>query len=668
MKYINTYINFGLLLVMAVTSISVVSISTATADPDQVAGWPKVFTGISTSYQWLVPTVADIGGDGNKELIMGLQNGTLYAFRKDGTNYPGFPFIARAGDHFIREVNVADLNNDGKKEIVATALTYGGYKIYIVRSDGTAYPGWSQPVLNGSPISDDTTPTIADLNGDGTKEIVAVEVIRSVTSTTVRLHAFRLNGSELSGFPVSYTLPAMGTQSGQLPPANYGALSIADLNGDGKPEIAWGFSNRLYVFDNAGNILPGFPFIAPNYPNGGPVIFESAPASGDVYGNGKLELFAVGNSGIACLLYGWNMDGSVLPGFPAGGSGSPAYFELDYTSGNSRMNTPSLADVNHDGKDEIAIGTDHAMILDSTGTPLQVTNSFYTYGKIPMYTGQLVFSDVDGDGSLEFAGGAIDTLVVYKYAPQSDGTTYTAYWQRSLPDAYILTPPVIADLDGSGKMDIAVVNIPYSNSGTTTTLTVSLYEIPTSNTPKFEWPMFSHDPARSGNLDLITTLPTPTATPTATPTPTPTATPTPTPTATPTPTPTPTATPTPTPTATPTPTPTATPTPTPTPTPVLQNAIYGMVFYDSDKDGIKDPGESGLGGWTISLSGFAGGKFVRNTATTDSYGNYEFTNLQAGTYMLMEGFKSGWTATTPSFYSISLMQGGSVEINFGDKK
>lgn len=68
-------------------------------------------------------------------------------------------------------------------------------------------------------------------------------------------------------------------------------------------------------------------------------------------------------------------------------------------------------------------------------------------------------------------------------------------------------------------------------------------------------------------VDVISTLPTPTPTPTNTPTPTPTNTPTPTPTNTPTPTPTDVPTPTPTPTDVPTPTPTDIPTPTPTNTP-----------------------------------------------------------------------------------------------------
>src|SRR5262249_34191249 len=56
-------------------------------------------------------------------------------------------------------------------------------------------------------------------------------------------------------------------------------------------------------------------------------------------------------------------------------------------------------------------------------------------------------------------------------------------------------------------------------------------------------------------------------------------------------------------------------------------SIAGEKFYDSNQNGSPDPGEVGIGGWTIYLStspDFPTG--VIASVTTDSTGNFVFTN------------------------------------------
>ncbi len=56
-----------------------------------------------------------------------------------------------------------------------------------------------------------------------------------------------------------------------------------------------------------------------------------------------------------------------------------------------------------------------------------------------------------------------------------------------------------------------------------------------------------------------------------------------------------------------------------------------MKFYDGDSDGVKDPGEGGLSGWTIHLDGYATGNFpLHLTAITGSDGKYVFSNIPWG--------------------------------------
>lgn len=60
-------------------------------------------------------------------------------------------------------------------------------------------------------------------------------------------------------------------------------------------------------------------------------------------------------------------------------------------------------------------------------------------------------------------------------------------------------------------------------------------------------------------------------------------------------------------------------------------------------NGDRDAGEPGLSGWTINLTGPVSG-----STTTDSNGNYEFGNLEAGSYTICEVQQTNWTQTEPA--------------------
>ncbi len=94
------------------------------------------------------------------------------------------------------------------------------------------------------------------------------------------------------------------------------------------------------------------------------------------------------------------------------------------------------------------------------------------------------------------------------------------------------------------------------------------------------------------------------------------------------------------------------------------SSIAGMKWYDINQDGVKDPGEVGLEGWTINLSGDA-----TDSKLTDSEGKYEFAELFDGNYVVTEDLKPGWVNTYPvgGSYSITLAPGESVtDIDFGN--
>jgi len=66
-------------------------------------------------------------------------------------------------------------------------------------------------------------------------------------------------------------------------------------------------------------------------------------------------------------------------------------------------------------------------------------------------------------------------------------------------------------------------------------------------------------------------------------------------------------------------------------------SIDGQVYVDAS------PSYPGLAGWCVQVTGP-----VTATAVTDSYGNYWFPGLPAGTYTVCETVQAGWHETFPT--------------------
>lgn len=101
---------------------------------------------------------------------------------------------------------------------------------------------------------------------------------------------------------------------------------------------------------------------------------------------------------------------------------------------------------------------------------------------------------------------------------------------------------------------------------------------------------------------------------------------------------------------------------------VIQPAeIHGMKWHDFNSDGKKDPNEPGLKDWKINLTGDA-----TLSTTTDSLGNYRFTQLAPGNYSVSELLQTEWQQSfppQPGTHQIVLSPGQSVgNLDFGNWK
>jgi hypothetical protein len=75
----------------------------------------------------------------------------------------------------------------------------------------------------------------------------------------------------------------------------------------------------------------------------------------------------------------------------------------------------------------------------------------------------------------------------------------------------------------------------------------------------------------------------------------------------------------------------------------LPSSLSGFVYDDADNNGLRDPGEAGLAGVTVTLTGTdSTSHAVSLTQRTDATGAYSFANLNAGTYALRASTPAGY--------------------------
>jgi len=109
---------------------------------------------------WNPPTIADIDGDGVGEIFVSSSH-TTYAFRGNGTLLWSYP----AG-YYLSSVAVGDLGNDGTKEVVFVGWSSStGWRVFALRAINGSFV-WSYPVSDRGDVA------LADLDNDGQLEVV----------------------------------------------------------------------------------------------------------------------------------------------------------------------------------------------------------------------------------------------------------------------------------------------------------------------------------------------------------------------------------------------------------------------------------------------------------------------------------------------------------------
>jgi hypothetical protein len=279
--------------------------------------------------------VADLEGDDHLEIVAGRAGGgatrQINVFTAEGQIRSGWP-ARRDGEPgygwgmYNENVAVDDVTGDGLKDVIGptdthyiTALDRDGNQLPANAAYNNSNPRgpkvWSQVGVHVDHAVDlrgyancgaehrpnfaDSAPIIADLDGDGTREIVVVgNVYDCAANPYASLYRmpFILRGdrSRWSGSGFDWTtLPVPGPGSGPLS-EDYDVIEsslanavAADLDGDGFKEILFpSYDGKLHAYWLDKTEHGSWPYAVP----GTGIRFAAEPAVADLDGDGKAEV------------------------------------------------------------------------------------------------------------------------------------------------------------------------------------------------------------------------------------------------------------------------------------------------------------------------------------------------------------------------------------------
>jgi hypothetical protein len=343
---------------------------------------------------------------------VGISNALL--FLVTGSASVGFTNAATALEGAVFAPVVADLNGDGKLDVVFASAPYEGPVILLGNGDGTFQAPQSYPATE-----DNNSVALADFNGDGKLDLV-------VTNSQNGILWLLLGNGD--GTFQSATSDFIGD-------APFFATA-GDFNSDGKMDLAVLESDTQMVWILLGN--GDGTFQSPvQYPAGGALQFA---IPGDFNGDGILDLAVLNDGGS-----GGTNSVSILLGADKGTFQAPQ----PTPTGVSPVYEVA-ADFNGDGKLDLAVanqtdGSISVLLGNGNGT---FNRTDYSVGGGDVFVNGVVTGDVNGDGKLDLLASTANGLLLL--LGNGDGT-----FQTAIPFSEPNNPfeAVLGDFNNDGRLD-----------------------------------------------------------------------------------------------------------------------------------------------------------------------------------------------------------------------
>lgn len=346
---------------------------------------------------------------------------------------------------------IADLDGDGKLDVVALNKTTATISIFRNTSTtGSMNAGSFAPAFNFATTSVPYSIAISDLDGDGKPDLA---VTNSGSNTVSIFRNTSVTGTIDAG---SFTAK-VDFETGIQP----GPVAIRDLDGDGKPDLAvvniW--AGTVSVFHNTSTIgsIGAASFASKvDFATG---ISPISIALGDLDGDGKADL-AVANNAAASV--------SVLRNTASAGSINAGSFatKVDFAVG-TNPNSVVIGDLDRDGKADLVVANyfSHSIsVLRNTATSGSITSGSFAAQvafatPASSFPGSVALGDLDGDGKVDLAVSNVSTLnvSVFRNISTSGSITTGSFATRiDLPCIGASNSMAVGDVDGDTKPDLVV--------------------------------------------------------------------------------------------------------------------------------------------------------------------------------------------------------------------
>ena len=391
----------------------------------------------------------------------------------------GYPL--RLGSSGESSPQLADLTGDGRPEIV------------VATSDGRvrAWDGRKRKLVRGWPRRSRRafatrsaarrigkvraaflgTPAVGDIAGGRRPEVVA-------GALDGRVYAWRHDGRRARGFPVR--IDARRPPSPERDAAIYASPSLAQLDGRGKLDVVVGAADgQVYAWNGRGRRLAGWPVEARDGDDRERIV--SSPAVGDIDGDGSPDVVEASAEVYGSTpqttgrVYAWDSAGRLKPGWPI----EPPALAADAIpiAGEGTPASPSLADVDGDGDDEVAIAafTGQPELYDGDGSRVLAFNTSGTGSESRASAASALalgsnsaFGRLEAGGPLRFFSGLVDAQFAVATQLPAQQVPYEHLfggWDAASGDHLpafpapveqfqILAGPAVADVDGDGGAEV----------------------------------------------------------------------------------------------------------------------------------------------------------------------------------------------------------------------